>query len=77
MLKRLFANVLDEIIIFAISVLLLLAAEGIMKVIGFKIVDAAAFLLIIYAVINVLYFPLLEGGKYATTLGKRLLKLDD
>ena len=77
MLKRLFANVLDGIIIFAISVLLLLAAEGIMKVIVFKIVDASAFLLIIYAVINVLYFPLLEGGKYATTLGKRLLKLDD
>lgn len=77
MLKRLFANVLDEVIIFVVSVILLFIVEAIMKGIGFKIVDSAAFLLIIYAVVNVLYFPLLEGGKYATTLGKRLVKLDE
>lgn len=77
MLKRIFANVLDEIIIFAVSVVLLLLLQVIMKAIGFKIVEPATFLLIIYAIINVFYFPLLEGSGYATTIGKRLLKLDD
>ena len=28
-------------------------------------------------IINALYFPLLEGGKYGTTIGKRILKLDN
>ncbi|MCR4944239.1 MAG: RDD family protein [Clostridium sp.] len=79
MLKRLFANVLDEIIIFAASVILMFIIAKGMPLVGFQVKESgyAQLLLIIYAVINVLYFPLLEGGKYATTLGKRLLKLDD
>lgn len=77
MLKRIFANVLDQIIVFVVSVLLLLLLQVIMKAVGFKIVEPAAFLLIMYAIINVFYFPIIEGSKYGTTIGKRLLKLDE
>lgn len=76
MLKRIFANVLDEVIIFAISAILYLLAQVIMKPLGFEIKQVGEFLLIIYAIINVLYFPILEGSSFATTIGKRLLKLD-
>lgn len=76
MLKRIFANVLDEVIIFAISAILCLLAQVIMKPLGFEIKQVGEFLLIIYAIINVLYFPILEGSSFATTIGKRLLKLD-
>ena len=79
MLKRIFANLLDEAIIFAVSaILMFIIAKG-MPLIGFQVKEAgyAQLLLIIYAIINVLYFPILEGSKYATTIGKRLLKLDE
>lgn len=76
MLKRIFANLLDQVIIFVISVLILLLAQVFMKGLGFKIVDAAAFLLIFYAVVNVFYYPICEGSKCAVTLGKKLLKIE-
>ncbi len=79
MLKRIFANVLDEAIIFAVSaILMFIIAKG-MPLVGFQVKSTgyAQLLLIIYAIINVFYFPLLEGSGYATTIGKRLLKLDD
>lgn len=78
MLKRIFANLLDEAIIFAVSALLMFIIAKVMPVVGFQVKETgyAQLLLIIYAIINVLYFPVLEGSSYATTIGKRLLKLD-
>ncbi|MBE6047876.1 MAG: RDD family protein [Clostridium sp.] len=76
MLKRIFANVLDEVIIFAISGILCLLAQVIMKPLGFEIKQVGEFLLIMYAIVYVLYFSILEGSSFATTIGKRLLKLD-
>ena len=78
MLKRIFANVLDEAVIFAVSAILMFIIAKVMPVVGFQVKETgyAQLLLIIYAIINVLYFPVLEGSSYATTIGKRLLKLD-
>ena len=78
MLKRIFANLLDEAIIFAVTALLMFIIAKVMPVVGFQVKETgyAQLLLIIYAIINVLYFPVLEGSSYATTIGKRLLKLD-
>ena len=78
MLKRIFANVLDEAVIFAVSALLMFIIAKGMPLVGFQVKESgyAQLLLIIYAIINVLYFPILEGSNYASTIGKRLLKLD-
>ena len=78
MLKRIFANVLDEAVIFAVSAILMFIIAIGMPLVGFqvKVSGYAQLLLIIYAIINVLYFQILEGSNYATTIGKRLLKLD-
>ena len=77
MKKHLFSSLLDEMIIFIISVVGLGLVELILRIIGFTMVTPSIFLLIIFFIANVLYYPLLESGKYNTTLGKRILKLDD
>ena len=77
MLKRIFGTLLDEMIIFGVSVLLVLISEPILNLFGFRIVESEVFLISYYFILNVLYFPILEGGKYGTTLGKRILKLDE
>ncbi|MDB2123081.1 MULTISPECIES: RDD family protein [Clostridium] len=77
MLKKIFAGVLDEMIIFGVSALGLLVVEGVLRIFGFTMVTTEIFLIINMFVINALYFPLLEGGKYGTTIGKRILKLDN
>lgn len=77
MLKKIFAGILDEMIIFGVSALGLLLVEGILRIIGFTMVTTEIFLLINMFIVNALYFPILEGSKYGTTIGKRILKLDE
>lgn len=64
-------------IIFGVSALGLLVVEGVLRIFGFTMVTTEIFLIINMFIINALYFPLLEGGKYGTTIGKRILKLDN
>lgn len=64
-------------IIFGVSALGLLVVEGVLRIFGFTMVTTEIFLIINMFVINALYFHLLEGGKYGTTIGKRILKLDN
>jgi uncharacterized RDD family membrane protein YckC len=75
MIKRLFASLLDQMILFVCSVALLFLAQLILKGIGFKVNTPEIFLIIFYFVVNVLYFPILENGKHGTSLGKRILKV--
>lgn len=77
MLNKIFAGILDEMIIFGVSALGLLVVEGVLRIFGFTMVTTEIFLIINMFIINALYFPLLESGKYGTTIGKRILKLDD
>lgn len=76
MVKKIFAGILDEMIVFGVSALGLLVVEGVLRIFGFTMVTVDIFLIINMFIINSLYFPLLEGGKYGTTIGKRILKLD-
>lgn len=77
MSKKIFAGFLDEMVIFGCSAVTLLLFEGILRIIGFTMVVPSFFLVFILAIFNALYFPILEGGKYNTTIGKRILKIDD
>ncbi|MGG7176757.1 RDD family protein [Clostridium paraputrificum] len=77
MKKRLFASLLDEMFVFIASALGLLILELILRLFGFTMVTTEVFLLIIFFVANVLYYPIIEGSKYNTTFGKRIMKLDD
>ncbi|MBE6051407.1 MAG: RDD family protein [Clostridium sp.] len=79
MLKRLFANLLDQMVVFGVSVGVFFLTQAIMKGFGFQMVASteAYFLIIFYGVLNLIYYPIFEGTKYGTTIGKRILKLDE
>lgn len=79
MLKRLFANLLDQVVVFGVSVGVFFLAQAIMKCFGFQMVASteAYFLVIFYGLLNLFYYPIFEGTKYGTTIGKRILKLDE
>ena len=77
MKKKIIASLLDEMFIFIASSLGLSILELILRMFGYTMVEVAVFLLIIFFVVNVLYYPIIEGSKYNTTLGKRIMRLDD
>lgn len=77
MIKKIFANLLDEMILCGVAVILLFATDLIFGAAGFKILQPAVFLTAYLFIVNVFYFPIMENSKYGTTLGKRVLKLDE
>ena len=76
MIKKIFANLLDEMILFGVAAILLCLTDLILGAAGFKILQPAVFLTAYLFIANVFYFPIMENSKYATTLGKRILKID-
>ncbi|PRR82387.1 RDD family protein [Clostridium vincentii] len=76
MIKKIFANLLDEMILFGVAAILLFVTEFILGAAGFKIVQPEVFLTAYLFIGNVFYFPIMENSRYGTTLGKRILKLD-
>ena len=73
MIKKIFASLLDEMILFGVSAILLFLTDLILGAAGFKILQPAVFLTAYLFIANVLYFPIIEES---TTLGKRIIKLD-
>ena len=77
MIKKIFANLLDEMILFGVAAILLCLTDLILGAAGFKILQPAVFLTAYLFIANVFYFPIMENSKYSTTLGKRILKIDE
>lgn len=78
-MKKLIANIIDQIITFGVAALLLLIVTLIMKVIGFEFTGAsvtAYAYVIAVAVVEILYFPIVESTKLNSTLGKKLLNVE-
>jgi len=73
LIKRIFANLLDEMILFGVAAILLFLTDLILGAAGFKILQPAVFLTAYLFIANVFYFPIMEKS---TTLGKRILKVD-
>ena len=72
--KRFFANILDQIILGAISLLVLVIFSLIIKIFGYMISMPIPMFLIAYVVLNILYVPVFEN-KGGRTLGKRILAI--
>ncbi|HEY5524252.1 MAG TPA: RDD family protein [Clostridium sp.] len=77
MIKKIFANLLDEMILFGVAAILLFLTDLILGAAGFNILQPAVFLTAYLFIANVFYFPIMENSKYSTTLGKRILKIDE
>ena len=74
MIKRLFANLFDEVLVVAISAVLLGVIILIMKLIGFKFTEPFYVAVVIAAVVNLLYYPITQG-KFNGTVGQKLLQI--
>lgn len=77
-MKKLFANIVDQIIVFGGAALLLVLVTLLLKLIGFEFVKGVlqyAYMVSI-AVVAILYFPIVESTKLNTTIGKKLLGIE-
>lgn len=72
--KRFFANILDQIILGAISLLVMVIFGLIIRIFGYMIAMPVPMFLVAYIVLNILYVPVFEhkGGR---TIGKRILAI--
>lgn len=73
-LKRLLSGIIDQILSIAISLVLLVLFDAIIKLIGFRVAERESMFLIMYIVTNVLYRPILEASKLKETIGRKLIK---
>lgn len=77
MVKKIIAQLIDEGIVLGLSGIGILVFDLFLKIFGYTVAMYLPVLFIIFVLFNVLYFPLLEESKYKTTIGKRVVKLDD
>ncbi|GAA0069903.1 hypothetical protein UT300003_14260 [Clostridium sardiniense] len=73
-IKKLFSNILDQAVILGVSAILLLVFDLLIGFIGYMVVEPTSILLIIYVIVNILYFPIFEA-KNIRTIGKRILAI--
>lgn len=73
-LKNVLSGIIDQILAIAISLLLLVAFDAIIKMIGFYVAEREPMFLIMYIITNVLYRPILKASKLKETIGGKLIK---
>lgn len=74
-IKNIFANIFDQLILIASSGIILLAFDFIIRKIGYMVVIPSAVLLIIYAIVNCIYAPIMEKTKAKKTFAKKILNI--
>lgn len=75
LLKKIFSNVLDQSLIIALSSILLIIFDFLIKFIGYMVVMPLGVLLIIYFIVNSLYSPILKNSKLKKTLGEKVFNI--
>lgn len=75
MIKKIVAQLIDEMAVLACSGIGIIIFNLILKVCGYQVVDYIPVLFIIFVIFNVLYFPILEASKLHGTIGKKFLNL--
>lgn len=78
--KVILANILDQSLVLAGSVVLLLLSDVILKIFGYMFVrETGAIVLaggIIYFILNCIYTPIMEKKKSKNTIGKKILSIN-
>lgn len=70
--KRVLSGVIDQIILIALSLILLLVLNGILKLFGFYIAEREPMFFILYVISNILYGPICKLSKLNTTIGTKI-----
>lgn len=77
-IARLTATVIDQVLIVALALVIMLAAAGILHLVGYQFAadHKVKSFFIIYVVTNILYVPITEITHLNMTPGKSLLKIE-
>lgn len=75
LLKKLFSNILDQSLIIALSSILLIIFDFLIKFVGYMVVMPLGVLLIIYFIVNSLYSPIIKNSKLKKTLGEKIFNI--
>lgn len=71
--RELLAGVVDQIVVMASSLVVLLVFNLILKIFGYYVVEKQPMFLIIYVIINIIYAPICKQFKLRETVGRKVL----
>lgn len=70
-LQRFQSTLIDQIFVGALSLILLYIFDGIIGLLGFRVIDKLGIYLIAYALLSIIYPPIIESTKFGNTIGKK------
>ena len=73
--KNVLVNILDQAILLAVSGVVLLLFDYIIRIIGYMVITPLAVLLIIYFIMNCIYEPIMKKTKLRKTIAKKILNI--
>lgn len=74
-LKKLFSSILDQSLVIALSSILLIIFDFLIKFVGYMVVMPLGVLLIIYFIVNSLYSPIIKNSRLKKTLGEKIFNI--
>ena len=72
-LKKILSAIVDQIISIAISLILLIVIDFILRIFGLYIAEREPMFLIMYIIVNILYAPICTSIKLKDTIGRKII----
>ncbi|GAA0077343.1 hypothetical protein UT300005_17210 [Clostridium sp. CTA-5] len=72
---KMLSNVIDQLVVLAMSGIVLVIFQFILKFIGYNILMPLGFLLIFYYIVNVLYSSIIGNTKGKKSIGQRVFNI--
>lgn len=72
-LKKILSGVIDQIISIALSLLLLIVVDLLLKLFGLYIAQREPMFLIMYIIVNIIYGPICASTKLKDTIGRKIM----
>ena len=72
-LKKILVSAMDQIIAIALSLVIIVLFDLIIKLFGFYVAQRQPIFLIIYVIVNILYSPICTSTKLNGTIGKKVI----
>jgi len=72
-IKRALASAIDQIIVIAISLLLLVVFDFALRILGFYVAERQPIFFIIYVLVNIVYEAICSSTKLKKTIGKKTI----
>lgn len=71
--KKFLVGIIDQIISIAISLVLLIVFDLVLKLFGFYVAEREPMFLVMYIIVNIFYAPICTSIKLKETIGKKII----